>query len=214
MGKPYTPDGAALDLIWPDYGGEQIRRILLQRTLDESWQQRVAKSDIWLLFIRLSRITAPEDFLQRGLTPVPAPAAGETDVPPPIPDQVRLVELLQLLLHARGGGDGTRRRRPAFAVVLSAWDEIDDSQGDARPLDVLRFRMPLFSDYLAATWSEDACLVFGVSALGKTLSRDAVDDGFVDMGPEAQGRVLLPDGTPSRDLSLPLALLVERLHGE
>ena len=36
-----SPDGQPFDLLWPDYGGEQIRQILEKRGLDDHWKQRL-----------------------------------------------------------------------------------------------------------------------------------------------------------------------------
>ena len=46
------------DLIWPDYGGEQIQNIVNERQLPQDWLNRITQSSAWLLLIRLQKIRA------------------------------------------------------------------------------------------------------------------------------------------------------------
>lgn len=56
------------DLIWPDYAGEQIGRIVSSRRVPDAWVKRIRDADGWLLFIRLSAVRKPEDVLSRPRT--------------------------------------------------------------------------------------------------------------------------------------------------
>lgn len=203
-------EGAPLDLAWPDYGGEQIRAITTGRTLGESWQARIEKSDAWLLFVRLSRLSVPDDIIARRLAPTDVAKEGPT-APAGMSDQATLIELLQLLLHVRGTHPGRRLSSPALAVVLSAWDEFSCTSEKVLPEELLHQRLPLFADFIQANWQPEARLVLGLSALGKTLQRDLRDDSFINQGAETQGYVILPDGYRDTDLTLPIALLMDRL---
>ena len=58
-----SPDQS--QLIWPDYGGEQIEDIVRKRQITEPWIQRVRDSGGLLFFVRPSLIGLPEDVLNR-----------------------------------------------------------------------------------------------------------------------------------------------------
>jgi hypothetical protein len=206
-----TSVGVPLDLAWPDYGGEQIQSITTGRTLSDSWQERIGGSDAWLLFVRPSRVAVPDDIIARRLAPTNAdPADGANPALGPS-DQATLIELLQLLLHVRGARTARRLRLPALAVALSAWDEVAGADEAIAPTALLHDRLPLFADFIRANWDPDAHLVLGLSSLGRALDSDRRDDVFIDQGAETQGYVVLPDGRRDGDLTLPVALLMDRL---
>jgi len=53
--------GNAMDLRWPDYGGEQLRAVFAERAVPEAWRARLTKADGWVLLIRLKgEITYPD----------------------------------------------------------------------------------------------------------------------------------------------------------
>jgi hypothetical protein len=45
--------GRAMDLNWPDYGGEQLTQVQATRSVDFQWHERLSKANGWLLLIRL-----------------------------------------------------------------------------------------------------------------------------------------------------------------
>ena len=49
-------EGRKAHLIWPDYGGEQVKNIIDKRQLPHVWLNRVARSSAWLLMIRLQTL--------------------------------------------------------------------------------------------------------------------------------------------------------------
>ena len=60
-------DGMKADLIWPDYGGEQVKKIIDDRRLAPAWLHRITHSSAWLLLIRLQKIRAEDDVFSRPL---------------------------------------------------------------------------------------------------------------------------------------------------
>jgi hypothetical protein len=139
-------------LVWPDYGGEQIEDIVTKRQVSEPWLQRIRESNGWLFFVRLSTITPPEDVLGRPrvrdrMQSAPEEASSQTggtfadheragsaavrdqpDAAPPsrvtLFTQAGLVELLQALLFAKQVGSNNQLHHPPLVVVLSCFDEI------------------------------------------------------------------------------------------
>lgn len=204
-----APSGGPIDLIWPDYGGEQIKHLLERRQISQEWRERIERGVGWLLFIRLDQITKYDDVISRpraDLPEEPLPSQGHVDWS----SQADLVELLQLLLYVKGVDLLRRVARPALVVALSCWDELDSSAQNVLPATLLRQRLPLFAAFLEATWIPSELVTIGLSSLGKSLHDDEPDAEYRDKGPEYFGYVVLPDGKHSSDLTLPITMLMER----
>lgn len=208
-------DGRGVEVHWPDYGGEQIRAVARDRYLSPAWEKRIQQSDGWLLFLRLSRLRIPDDALERGMGLL-QPASAELDGPPDeLSDQASIIELLQILRYVHGAHARQKRRAatpPALGVVLSAIDEVLDSDRAVVPSALLQERLPLVSEFVRTRWPERRSFVMGLSALGKPLDEVDPDPTFQEEGAETQGEVILPDGSRSSDLTLPISLLLERIR--
>lgn len=204
-------NGDMADLVFPDYAGEQIKAVMEQRHITKAWRSRLVESAAWILFIRPERIHAPEDILTR---PRGEAVELESDIPANFrwSDQAYYVELLQLLLYAKGAGTTMRVTSPTITVILSCWDELGAVEGGVkRPAELLSERMPLFAEYVDANWESGRITVLGLSSLGKALKEEEPDEGYLDNGPESFGYVVLPDGAHSPDLTLPVSVTMERV---
>ena len=124
--------------------------------------------------------------------------------------QAQFVDLLQWLMFVRRTGTLRPVVTPPLTLLLSCWDELPAAQLPSRPRDVLASRMPMLASFLGANWSHAALHVLGLSALERPLREDAVDEEFVDRGPESFGYVVLEDGSRDPDLTLAIAPLVYR----
>lgn len=201
----YDPRGNPIDLHWPDYGGEQVNEMLRRRAVTASWQERLRRAEGWVWMIRphVER-TSPVDLSK--LAQKPAEGASGVDRASRWDANATLVELLQILLHVAGLGTVARVRRPRLAVLLSCYDEIQQS---TTPRETLWSRLPLVASFIESNWVVGEASVWGVSALGRALRRDKPDEDFADLPPEGHGWVIAPDGGAQRaDLGLPLAWLL------
>jgi hypothetical protein len=195
--------GNPAELVWPDYGGEQIRNMTSVRRVPSAWRSRVASTPSWLLLVRLQQTRLGDDVFSRPLHHLNS-TAGEQKQEVQISDQARLVELLQMLLYIRGSGSSGAPSAPQLCVLLSCWDELGT---DAKiPLEVLSERLPLLSSFIASNWPEVSIL--GLSALERPLDRNDRDLEYAAIGPENFGYVILPNGERSPDLTLPVRLLL------
>jgi hypothetical protein len=204
-------------LVWPDYGGEQIEDIVKRRQVSEPWVQRIRQSNGWLFFVRLSTVCSPEDILERprgvggmlsgseesrSTDNITTSAADQTtpsdayDVAAPLASQLTLstqaglVELLQALLFVKHVGSNRQLQQPPLVVVLSCWDEIGAPKKARQwenPGDVLKRRLPLLSQFIESIWHYGQVEILGLSSLGKALKDDVSDEEFMDDGPERQG---------------------------
>lgn len=199
-----TQDGRELELIWPEYGGEQLNTLLQRRVVPEPWRRRLVGAAGWLLFLRLHDLRVYEDVLDR-----PAPPAGVVrgmSGPAEWDANAQTVELLQLLLYTAGQGLTQPLTTPRLTVLLSCWDELGET---ASPRDVLRRRLPLVASFLDANWAPEALAVWGLSSLEHPLSNSEPAEDYLDHGPERFGYVIAPEGGPRHpDLTLPLTWLL------
>lgn len=193
--------GRKADLIWPDYGGEQVKNIIDDRQLPRAWLTRIAESSEWLLMIRLQTTRAADDIFSRPLTSLKGNSEEAREKR--LSDQARLIELLQILLYAQSTSGSRMDRLPRLVVLLTCWDEMTNP---GTPIDVLHDRLPMFGDFVASKWT--TCSVLGLSALARSLDRKKPDKDYVTQGSEQFGYVVLEDAAQSPDLTLPIQKLL------
>lgn len=202
-----------LDIVWPEYAGEQVQNLLRTRSVPDAWYARVNSSDLWVLFVRSDMTYVPDDVISRRIglgPPPPEPVAGEEGG---LSLQANLIELLQMLLYVRGVAIRPGVRLPVLAVMVSCFDLIADRGTPTRPWDVLKQRVPLFADFVESVWTDETAIVLGLSATGRSLDHDRPDVDFMLDGPHTQGYVVLPDGEADGDLTLALSIPLDALHG-
>jgi hypothetical protein len=193
--------GRMADLVWPDYGGEQIKAMSSTRRIPAAWRARVIAAPAWLLLVRLQQTRVTDDIFSRPLSEMKGVVIDRQKVQ--VSDQARLIELLQMLVYIRGAISPKPLNSPRLCVLLSCWDEMGV---DERPSAVLQQRLPMFSSFVQSTWTEPS--VLGLSALERPLSPRDRDTEYAARGPEQFGYVVLPDGQHSTDLTLPIQRLL------
>jgi hypothetical protein len=193
--------GRQAELVWPDYGGEQIKAISSTRRIPAAWRARVVAAPAWLLLVRLQQTRASEDIFSRPLSTLKGTGVENREVQ--VSDQARLIELLQMLLYIRGAIGTKLLESPRLCVLLSCWDELAAHE---RPAVVLEQRLPMVSSFMRSIWAEPS--VLGLSALERPLSPRDRDMEYAARGPEQFGYVVLPDGQRSTDLTLPIQHLL------
>jgi Double-GTPase 1 len=202
--------GVPMDLIWPEYGGEQLDKVMKERKMPPEWRDRVKESNHWVLMIRLLHTKRQDDLFNRPSTVEPETndegATPKSSSAAKWPNQALLIEFVQMLLFAHGSGVTRKLQSPRLLVLLSCWDEIPNSEA-ATPRETLKEYLPLFNSFLAANWEKESLLIYGLSSLSKSLKADDPDPEYQEKGPEAFGFVVLPDGNKDSDLTLPISRL-------
>lgn len=201
---PITDEaGRHAELVWPDYGGEQVRNLVTQRRIPAAWRERVLGATDWVLLIRLHSLRSEDDLFSR---PLQSFAAVESQAEAPayeLSDQARTVELLQMLLYLAQFHLDRPLRKPRLTLLLSCWDELETTE---LPADLLASRLPMLWSFVRSNWASPT--VIGLSALERTLSKTDADQEYAIRGPEEFGYVVLPDGVKSTDITLPIQRLM------
>ena len=60
--------GSTMDLVWPDYGGEQVSEMIDGKSLPAAWRDKIVKASGWIFLVRPSQIPLPEDILTRAVS--------------------------------------------------------------------------------------------------------------------------------------------------
>ena len=205
------PDGAPLDFMLPDYGGEQVRSMMDERRISPEWEERVRDANGWLLFLRPDILSEDRDFVTRPIAGLLKPQpTNDPTMPSQWSDQARFIEFLQLLLYARGIGITHRVASPALGVILSCWDELKLDSKVVSPAEILRTKMPLLAAFIEANWLKDAHFVLGLSSLERPLDEKNPDQDFINKGPDKFGYVVTEDGKHTPDLTSPLTEVIHR----
>ena len=195
--------GRFAELVWPDYGGAHLRKLVTERRITANSRERLLEATDWIVLIRLQSLRAEEDLFSRPLQSFATaeiqnePAAFEPS------DQARMIELLQMLLYLAESSLDRPLRKPRLTILLSCWDELKTTE---LPPDVLATQLPMLSSFLHSNWTSPR--VIGLSALEKALSKAVPDVDYATRGPEDFGYVILPSGERSTDITLPIRLLM------
>jgi hypothetical protein len=202
--------GNYFDLLWPDYGGEQISLILQERGIDEAWKRRLDAADAFLLFVRLHEIIDYKNIVEHPLAAeLEQREQASKHIAPELTSQVGIIEMLQMLVWSRRQQTNSRMLHPKLGILLTCWDELGIDA--IQPARVLTERAPLLEQYIRANWNNSSYFVLGVSSLERPLDKDSTDDEFVSRGPESFGYAILSDGSRTVDLTAPLLKMFELL---
>ena len=198
-------DGQTANLMVPDFTGELWLNAVVNSELPKDWLDELEKADSALLFVRvLSPLNVqPLDWVAtRDILRL----AGDGNEDGKLPTQVVLCELLRLLenrLKPRPGGG-----KPRVAVVVTAFDLLDQESRQAGPSAYLKHQFPLFAGALEDLECADA-RIFGVSIVDGDPERDdAFKQRILGMNMSEIGSVIFEnaDGVDTdADVTLPVA---------
>lgn len=194
-------DEEEFDLVFKDYGGEQVRNIIDFLEYDNRWAKRAKLNDRWILFIRPNRLFHHYDLSLTGYAEKDESKDNSKNDPNPkdrLSDQYRYIELIQTLLHARETSIKSPIQSPKLLIVLTCWDEL---HSDQKPLKELQVRMPFFYHFLDSLWQKDSYKVIGLSAQHFPLDNEEAKNRYLDELPESFGYLVLEDDPEEPDLT-------------
>lgn len=161
-------------LVIPDISGEIWKRAVETTELAPEWMAQLEDAVGVLLFVRvlsdlnvnpLDWVNAAKLMKHLGLME----HQGDNARPDKMPTQVMLCEFLRFLelkLHDRVDG-----RKPRIAVIITAWDLLDNNRSAAGPRAYLQEEYPLFAGRLADLDRFDVA-IFATSIVGGDLRAD------------------------------------------
>ena len=194
---PVIYEGQEFVLHCKDYGGEQVRDLVALMEYDKTWVDRAKANDRWILFIRPSEIGHRFDLSKKGYA---ARDQKEQNIQiSGTSEQSQFIELMQVLLHARGTGMKEPIDTPRLLIALTCWDELGT---DSTPEEILQQKMPLFAHFIAANWLAGTFKIIGVSAQEFPLKTNEARDKYLDEMPQNFGYLILDDNPKERDLTL------------
>lgn len=214
------------ELIWRDYAGEQIKGIFDKRKVDERWLKDIKESKSWLLFVRVDDIKVKKDIINQNSPKLensenPNTSENQEKIPDTsedsnfeYSDQTVFIELMQLMLFAKAVETRNLCSLP-LTIAITCWDDIDEVRAAGNkiitPPKILKLKAPMFLNFLKNKWNPQFLSIIGLSSLGMTLSKEQPNTEFIKNGPENSGFVILPDGTKTDDLTMPLAIALNPL---
>ena len=193
--------GSSMELVWPDYGGEQVSGMIGGKSLPAAWRDKIVEAAGWIFMVRPSQVPLPEDILTRAVS---LPAVNEP-ADSTLSPQSKLIELLQMLQYKKRSYMDHKGMLPPLAVLLSCYDELATEEP---PGAYCRTHLPMFDQYLSSNWPRDRLRIFGVSPLGQPLSQIDPDEDYAASGPEKRGFVIDEQGDEKEDLFAPIEWLL------
>lgn len=186
---------------FPDYAGEQITSIVVNRMVNNLWQNYIQKSTSWVLFIRLNDLIPLEDIIHKGMPSIDEIQKRKNQLPPvKISEAAFYVELLQTLAYIKGVSTISKINQPKLTIVLSCWDELKLTKHPI-PSALLQERLPMLYSFLINNWKEKSFSIIGLSSTEKSLT-DEPDEDFIDKEPINFGYYIDETGALKKDLTL------------
>ncbi|MGB8192874.1 MAG: hypothetical protein WCF67_13180 [Chitinophagaceae bacterium] len=198
-----SPSGRNLDLVYPEYGGEQLRVLLEHREINKKWAKGIRDSEHWFLFVRLDMVEDVADVTTRFYkqikeeTEVADRIVNITDLPEN--SSAFYIELLQMFLSVKGASLSASKK-PTLTILLSCWDKLNFSLGHL-PRKALEEKMPMFFNFVQSNWRTENLHIMGLSSLGKDLSGTTPDPDYALEGPEKFGYLILENGQQEIDIT-------------
>jgi hypothetical protein len=210
--------GRKVRMTFPDLSGESFQQMWETRECDPDLAELLRECDGILMFVHADKIKRPIGVAETtqhaaGLAGGVAAAGPPKDWDPKdAPTAVQVVEMLQMLRC-----DAVQASARKLAVVLSAWDKIEEEGQGITPEQYLADELPLLDQYLRHGLDRWDVRVYGLSAQGGDFERDEETDD-VDRNErvaeiraleDASDRIRLMVPELSKDLTEPIAWLTE-----
>ena len=120
-----------------------------------------------------------------------------------IPEQVKLVELLQFLHRPP-----FQRKQRRLAVIISAWDVITKQSISLLPKDWLSRELPLFHQFIVNNSDSFEFRVYGISAQGGSIEENSKEiDELLEKIP-SQRIICVGDDVKPHDITAPIHWLM------
>lgn len=151
----------------------------------EQWQWlagRARPDDDTTALSAAASTPGPQNYFGPGLVDeeVPTPPPAQPDDPVVIPTVLAIIELLQFIRHVRDLAPGERPRHGSFriALLVAAWDAVDQDWHSRGAAAYLGEHLPLLEDFLWSNFHEADVFRFGLSSTGGDLNDPAYRERY------------------------------------
>jgi Double-GTPase 1 len=205
-----SKDGSkAANLFIPDVSGELWKNAVDTLEVPDKWLKKMNASNAALLFVRvLSDLNVqPLDWVnsQRLLSV----GFGDEQQNTNIPTQVSLIELLRFLEDTL---KPVEQKKPKVAVLVTAWDMLNQEEASAGPENYLKTQFPLFAGRLLDI-SKMEIKVFGSSVVGGDFTLEEFTRIYLEGNLDEAGYIVAKDSDGElkmiNDITAPVEWLLE-----
>jgi Double-GTPase 1 len=197
---PVTIKGKNIEMVCPDYGGEQINAILNLREIKSYWSDLISNSNSWIIFIRPQKLETTFDLSNKTYSENAEMEEEKVVREFKVSDQSSIIELIQIMLSIKKVGYQKPITSPKLTIALTCWDEV---QEQVTPESFLEKSLPLLKQFLRKNWAQGKLQVMGVSAQGFALNIQENKDKYLDDGPDKFAYVVKGNSTEQvKDLTL------------
>ena len=223
-------DGNGVQVLFPDHSGETYDSMWVTRTCSKAVADYLRNRHGVLLFLRTEGLKKPLPLIDIVTTeaemqavlpasspsssdaaPAPGDQPGEAWTAEETPDQVKIVDILQLLSSRLSTSH--KEKKEKLAVFVSAWDVVDKNLS---PAEFIEKELPLLHQYLTNAAHGFDIRLYGLSAQGG----EYVEENHKDELPKellnllnlenASTRInLVSDEEQTNDLTKPIAWLMK-----
>jgi hypothetical protein len=186
-----------IDLLCPEYGGEQVINIIETREINENWKNAIHSSQSWILFIRLNSVNQHTDISD--VTYGEEANVKTTPEEYQMSDQSFFIELLQIILYHKNYDYHFLNDKLRLTVVLTCWDEMTNPE--ELPVNKFKTQLPLLHNFINTNWSDTNWKVVGLSAQGFALDTEERKEKYQIEGPEQFGYLIQADGVETKDIT-------------
>lgn len=198
----------SIEILFPDLSGERFRQQVEERHITADFNDDVINSLGALLFIHAGKIEPvkrlDEAFMLASSlepnqsTPHLTEEGATAWNPSMMPTEVKLVELLQILMCVTNFP-----KQYKLGIILSAWDLVKDYEKS--PLRFLKTHLPLVAQFLEANKEVIDAKVFGISAQGGSLNNDIERRQLADNSESAYSRIIVKcEEDECNDITVPI----------
>ena len=220
-------DGNNVQVLFPDHSGETYDSMWVTRTCSKAVADYLQNRNGLLLFLRSEGMKKPLPLIDiitteaemqaalpsptlsgGGTAPVPDDQSGQAWAAEDAPDQVKIVDILQIL-----SSHMPAHHEEKLAIFVSAWDVVDENLS---PEGFIEKELPLLHQYLTNAEHGFDINIYGLSAQGGEYVKENHEgelpqelSNLLNLRNASARIKLVSDAEPTNDLTNPIAWLMK-----
>lgn len=206
-----TDEEATTEISVPDVSGELWKKAVESGELSPGWMDRLNAISGALLFVRIGseETFAHLDWVTSARILRMSSVQVTDEEVKKVPTQVALCELLRFIEHILTKS-GPRKIRPRVALLITAWDMLDQERAAAGPFTYIKHEFPLLAGRMSDVTAFEV-RAFGVSVVGGDFVEPAFKKQFLQSELKDAGYIVQDtDGYVEKksDITIPVGWVV------